>query len=712
MEPLAGGSLPFSSLPYCTNEAKQKEQEAALREEFRQVAETMNSNNHLLLRLPSDMMEYIVSFMSHREVITLGQTCRLLFLFLHSRDSVWLQQLEYFHHDIRDLRRGALLYTDHVLPMWWKWPAMECKTHATVSSSAAPSPTWLNDGRQRNVAVASCYEHFMQERRLYAMDTHREWHFHELTDLEDKRTGIFTVALHNEKPSGSSGPSSSPQPQDRSVDASPAPRSVPSTPPQQPRPNPGSPSPSPLPRVGDPIINESNPQLHLSIFRIVHRDGRDQRLTEYNTSDERSQQCSRPVESTAGDAALVASQWEGRSEEEMLEYVLRLSAQEAEMEIGVASDPATPIIETSTDSSTRQCHKDPSVRASEFRLHGGVSLPLKDLLTVVDMMNNNTIDQLHRYQVQNCTAEEDPVLLSVLAETLRSAKHRRLRLGNHHRAVRNNGATTRNRLGRIPADTDRGPTGTGEITASEAAAHPPPMNRMLRQFKGHLLEITKYEAFQVASQILRHPTLIDDFVVFHNTATTPPPPTSIRQAVDDGAREKMPRSTSASQARPRPGSFHHNSTVLLEATAPDAVNAEELQEGRVPLVESGAGETQTGPCNLPICITTPTASSPSERPVSVLSVCRLKPLPLRTRFFIAPELCMDGRFGLIIVDAVRVLVAVEEEGVSMDNPLWESPLFDDAGRIYVAGQGYNPQTYSRDAYNYNPLDGGGARNRR
>ncbi|RNF07198.1 uncharacterized protein Tco025E_07418 [Trypanosoma conorhini] len=74
-----------------------------------------------------------------------------------------------------------------------------------------------------------------------------------------------------------------------------------------------------------------------------------------------------------------------------------------------------------------------------------------------------------------------------------------------------------------------------------------------------------------------------------------------------------------------------------------------------------------------------------------------RPVPLlQTRYFIAPELCRDGRIGLIVVDPVRVLVVVGKECVTRDDPQWDEAYTTavEVGRA-PQGSGRNPQPSRR-----------------
>ncbi|CAD2217728.1 hypothetical protein ADEAN_000520800 [Angomonas deanei] len=102
--------------------------------------------------------------------------------------------------------------------------------------------------------------------------------------------------------------------------------------------------------------------------------------------------------------------------------------------------------------------------------------------------------------------KDDPVeqcYREALLQTLTSARRRRVHLGSHHRAIRNNGRGTRNRLdGQRPTQAE---LNEGNYTY--------PINALLENFKGLLLEITETEARGVCQDILHKPYLVDDFLL-------------------------------------------------------------------------------------------------------------------------------------------------------------------------------------------------------
>lgn len=737
---------------------------ADLREEFRRVAEAYNEASAVMLRLPPDCWDILTQYLSYMDVVALGQTCRSLWVVLHTRESVWWRQLAYFHRDVRDLRGGKLLCTAPLFPR----PPAEAETSA--SESLVPSPTiapppsrTLGSGAEsppRTFAVRasrrdtwvpmSAHERFFQERRVYVLDSHREWHFQELADVEDRATGMFTVALHDGKVESVASPLSAevaslsftasvtpPPPllprttasathtpvltamdsgRDASLAVPPSPISL--TPQQQLAPTPhrrtGSnqtpgnsagnspalaPSPAPptpplLPRVGDPIINDHNPLLQLRIYTIDTQGGHCKKSSHQGEEEEEGEE--EGEYDTEAAASMRPSSappisFAGMTEEQVMEYVLQMSLQEAQQQQQQQAR-RTPPAESPSDTRNLDpaCWPHTHYRGAP----GSTSLPLSQLLIILDSINNNAHDQLRHHHVRDCTAEEDPRFLQRLAETLRSAKHRRLHLGNHHRAVRNNGQTTRNRAGRggdgaafsVSLTASGGP---GGARSPAPPPPPPPMNRMLRGFHGDLLEITEKEARAVATRLLGKPNIIDEFVVFHCND----PAELYRRLCPSCAAETSATNAATWESRPPAG----------------AAGRQVMKHG---MLVSVPAPLYVDPVASPSTTTTaPAAASAFSDPSSPLSTSAvqtvmrappLKPLPFFTRFFLAPELCHDGYVALIIVDVVRALVVVDKEMVGNDSPDWESPLIDRSGRVVVPGQGYNPQAYTRSDYNYVP----------
>ncbi|CAG9580697.1 conserved hypothetical protein [Leishmania major strain Friedlin] len=711
---------------------------ALLREEFRAVAEVYNEQNVCLLHLPPDCWDMTAKYLSYMDVIALGQACRFLWKVLHKLDSLWRRQLSYFYNDMRDLRGGKLLCT---APLFPEPPCSRSTSHQGSMGALTGSARGQEWPRKAwHQPYMSAYERFFQERRVYVLDSHREWHFQELADVEDKSTGMFTVALHDGRveavtaaasplsadpfsfsgawsaspifanavdstrewllaaPSSpasfaASQPPASPaqtptplharttstQTNGTSIGSSPAlaPAAAPSTPPL-------------LPRVGEPIINERNPLLRLRVYTIEPVE------TEENRDDEAAEvaaDASRIDEerhrSHVSLASSISASLSGMTEEQVIEYVMRLSLAEAQQTTS-RSSPSAPA--TEAPSNAKPAATDPVGSATQqqpklyrHRHYRGAnpaaSLPLSELLAILDAFTNNASDQLQYHHVRNCTEDEDPAFLQRLSETLRSAKHRRLHLGNHHRAVRNNGQTTRNRAGRSAG---AGSADAPSLSLSAAGTatppqQPPPMNRMLRGFHGDLLEITEREAQLVAGTLLGMPRAIDEFVAFR---CYDPALLYHRLHPSSTAIDRVDTRGTPREARGEAPWLKDNSVLS------DSVSHISRQTTQV-----GSSEPTYQSVETPAAIPPLTTRTPP-----------LRPLPFFTRFFLAPELCHDGYIALIVVDVVRALVIVEKEVVTTDNPDWASPLIARGGRVVVHGQGYNAQAYTRDEYNYVPLN--------
>lgn len=132
-----------------------------------------------------------------------------------------------------------------------------------------------------------------------------------------------------------------------------------------------------------------------------------------------------------------------------------------------------------------------------------------ELLTMAESFY--TSREFTRLQCSDQTEQENCVFLSSLSKTLTAAKQRRLHLGNHHRAVRNNGQRSRNRLGGL-ADSHKDP---------DSATLP--VNKMLADFSGALLEVSAEEISNLCDSLLGEKCLsaIKDFVeVAPNTGSS------------------------------------------------------------------------------------------------------------------------------------------------------------------------------------------------
>ncbi|GET91866.1 hypothetical protein, conserved [Leishmania tarentolae] len=726
-----------------------------LREEFRAVAEMYNEQNVCFLRLPPECWDMTTKYLSYRDVIALGQACRFLWAVLHKLDNVWRRQLSYFCHDMRDLRGGKLLCTTPLFP---ESPCPRSASHqGNMSALTGPERGKEWPRRVSHQSYMSAYERFFQERRVYALDSRREWHFQEMAEVEDKSTGMFTVALHDGcveavtaaasslsanpfslSDAFSPSPPQQPLPWVATASASTAASAVfantvdstrewllaaPSSPASfaasQPQtsqaqaPTPlhvrntsaqangtsigSSPALAPaaapytpplLPRIGEPIINEHNPLLQLRVYTIgavEAEENRDDEVSEV-VADASRVDCERP-HTHVSPSLSCSSSFIGMIDEDLIQSVMQLPSREAQ-QATVQSSPsppateapsnANPVATESVDSSTQQQPK--LYQHRHYRgANPAASLPLSELLAILDALTNNASDQLQYYHVWNCTEDEDPAFLQRLSETLRSAKHRRLRFGNHHRSVRNNGQTTRNRARRSAR--------TGSADAPSLSFSPagtatplqqqPPLNRMLGGFHGDLLEITEREAKLITGTLLGMPRVIDEFVAFrcYNPALLyhrlHPSSTAIKRTSTRGTPREVQGDTSSIKDKP----------MLLDDASP--ITRQATQAGI-----SGS--------------TYPSVETTAAIPPLTTKTPLLKPLPFFTRFFLAPELCRDGHIALIVVDVVRALIIVEKEVVTSDSPDWASPLIARGGRVVVHGQGYNAQVYTRDEYNYVP----------
>ncbi|KAG5495082.1 hypothetical protein JKF63_02135 [Porcisia hertigi] len=704
---------------------------AVLHEEFRAVAEAYNSLNVCPLRLPPDCWDVTTKYLSYIDVVALAHTCRTLWAVLHNHGSVWKRQLRYFYHDVRDLRGGKLLCTASLFPE----SACIGSVSRQVSTEALTRPSIRHavsrDAQRRSPMPA--YERFFQERRVYVLDLRRELHFQELADVEDKPTGMFTVALHDGFGEAAATPASSlfadplspsdawstsafitPSPflanaLDNAHDwlaatpsppasfaasqaqASPAPGPMPpyrrtmsaqaNGTPSGNRPAAAPSTPPLLPHIGEPIISDHNPPLHLRVYAIEATKGtgsRGREAVEMTMNPGRSDD-----EDRRNDTSNISSSIAGMTEEQVLEHVMRLSLAEAQ-QASAPRPPSPPDADTPSNgnlatadalgSDERQERK--SYQHRHYRgATPAASLPLSELLAILDALANNALDQLQHHHVWNCTEDEDPAFLRRLSETFRSAKHRRLHLGNHHRAVRNNGQTTRNRLGRS-FDAGASDARSFSLSAANAAGtttppqHPPPMNRMLHKFSGVLLEITEREAKMVAGTLLGMPGVIDEFVVF--------------RCYDPSLLYRKLNTPGVAHDRDFPSVAAGNTLEATLSTKKSSVLPDTASPITWGTAEAGISEVVYKPAT-------------TRTPL-------LKPLPFFTRFFLAPELCCNGYIGLFVVDVIRVLVIVEKEVVTTDNPDWSSPSITRGGRLIVHGQGLNAQAPTREDYSHVPPD--------
>lgn len=676
-------------------------------------------------RLPYDLWEFITCFLLYADVVQLAHTSRHLWSSLMRSESIWEQQLRFFHEGILDMRGGSLLMTDFAIP------------HGAGSVGKRP---------HHRGGVLSVCDQFWHEKKLYVLDAHREWHFEELSSLEDKETGVFTVPLHlgHETLSSSaaapfSRPSESPESSRASVlspswvvgggtaahehaasgpegsstanatpvldsgagalasrfTPSPRPEAVPAvgTASASPSGYGGTSSPVPqqpvvrMPAVGAAFVGPHRGDLRLQILRPI-RPGEAPSSSELSPPHSRSHGEAR--ESMADDADgghstsdaaplsmdpyLALDQPASLEDEDAaLAYVLALSEAEAKGQ----SPPPPPVYRRSTTTAAYNGKGRPPGGVETLSAgRGGASaypqLPFlqpSELLTVMEMINSGMAAQ-SRVQVRDVTAQQPHLFLQALEETLKSAKRRRLHLGNHHRAVLNNGQTTRNRSGQRhqPPQSLNASSGPWDVRSASASSPltprpsfadpsphpaarsppvplpaPPPVNRILRYFTGRLMEVTKREAHAVSSQLMRLPELVDDF--------------DILPAFGDGEWKASGSPTNAVGA----------TTLTLFKPSPSSGSASH-----------------------------PGHATESHHHHHLPAVDGVYP---RTRFFLLPELLPHGFIGLILVDAVRVLVAVEKDrtGNEEGNTDWElEEQRLQAGRLVRPGRGFNAQYYERD----------------
>lgn len=156
-------------------------------------------------------------------------------------------------------------------------------------------------------------------------------------------------------------------------------------------------------------------------------------------------------------------------EEAVLRYVLALSAREG----GSSASPHQ----------LNPFEHAASTTANPF-YHTG------QLMSMVDELRRMSSTDGGRFEVMDITAEQNPNFVTALSLTLSAAKRRRLHLKNHHRALRNNGQSTRNRLG---AQTSR---------VENTDQRLPAENQVLSCFTGQLLEISSEEMLNLSYEQL------------------------------------------------------------------------------------------------------------------------------------------------------------------------------------------------------------------
>lgn len=575
------------------------QQQRDLLEEYRAAAEMHNADETQvqLLRFPMDLWEWVTCFLTYHDVVALASTSRALWRCIIRRNSIWEQQLRFFHDDMLELRGGTLLLTDFAIP------------------------------RSDHLAA---YERLKRERRLYVADGHREWHFKDLSTLEDVETGIFTTPLHlgyELTSSDAAAPLSRPAP--------PSPRRTLSSG------NPSSPvmaSHADYPGATAQAEAPSATSIPVARMQAVGAAAVGVEGTLPIRIWKPLREC--PLASTTGESEWHSGDVPRTADEEEVDFLYALALSEAEA--NGLPPPLPPLL--SHTRATRQeafslLHTSPfasfpeasSPTQSSSRYHRPPSPPSPQYLTTGEIMTIVDLLQLRstyqsRVPVQDVTAEEDPAFLLALRETLKGAQRRRLYLGNHHRAILNNGQTTRHRRGggrptfSQAQQTGREPS-LGAALSPPSPPPPPPINRMLRHFTGELLEIELVEARQLCDMVLSKAAhQLDDFVHFHSRGA--------RRAVQRGGT---------------------SSPLLPPSVGPSS------RAGSTPASPPGASE-QYPP----------------------------------TRFFIATELCRNGRIGLIVVDVVRVLVIVDDERTAVDDEHWE--IDESAGRR-LHGQGLNAQYY-------------------
>lgn len=152
-------------------------------------------------------------------------------------------------------------------------------------------------------------------------------------------------------------------------------------------------------------------------------------------------------------------------EEAMLRYVLALSAQEN----GESSRHSNPF------------ELAASITANPF-------YHTSQLMVMVDELRRSSSPDGGRFNIMDKTEEQNQSFVKALSLTLSAAKWRRLHLRNHHRALRNNGQTSRNRL--------------GSHRAQNTEQYLPAENQILTSFTGQLLEISSEEMFNLCHEYL------------------------------------------------------------------------------------------------------------------------------------------------------------------------------------------------------------------
>lgn len=144
------------------------------------------------------------------------------------------------------------------------------------------------------------------------------------------------------------------------------------------------------------------------------------------------------------------------ADEDMLQYVLTLSREE------LNHSHTNPFMNAGLSV------RDPCYSSSQ-------------LMTMVDTWHGPNLEW--RFGVSDKTTSESEAFLTCLSLTLSGAMRRRLHLPNHHRAVRNNGQTSRRRLGNQDAESVENGI--------------PEQNMILSNFRGALLEISESEVSQL-----------------------------------------------------------------------------------------------------------------------------------------------------------------------------------------------------------------------
>lgn len=416
-----------------------------------------------LLHLANDCWEWIASFLTYGDVVQLASTCFFLHCELEGRDSVWEQQLRYFHTDMLDLRGGSLLATDLAFPGTVSSPTEDMVANNASFRSGSKGRAGTRSG---GALFPSSLRKLREVVSLYRLDARREWHFRDISALDadpkgDGGTKVFTMAVTLGAPVRSSDAART------AVQAAMSSDQLEQLAYLQRQQHLHQQQQQQQQQEGG---TEGPPPLFVTLLRPVRRQ------TVHRRGLSGSTRGSSPTPPPPPPRAM--------TEEEEVQYVLRLSACEA----GLATPPAMPYMSAPTPASSSAPLPPPDEE-----------LTVEELLTLLDHMRRSTVAS-SEFALDDTTEDADPLFLFALTETIRCAREHRDK-----------------RWCQVPATPSPGepqaPQEQQQQQRHARAPRLPPARRMLNRFRGKLIEVTADEA-QGVCVYLGLPGVLHDFVAF------------------------------------------------------------------------------------------------------------------------------------------------------------------------------------------------------